>query len=784
MNRKSVRRRLVKLLGGRMIEALESRCLLSASFSGALTVPAGTAPVAVALGDFNHDGRVDLAVVNQGDGTVGILLGNGNGTYQPMEAYLVGSNPSAVTVGDFNRDGKLDLAVASVGTNSVGILLGAGNGTFGVATAMPTGSQPISVAVGDFNRDGKPDLAVTNFLGNSVGILLGDGDGNFQAMSVFPTENGPSSVAVGDFNRDGILDLAVASQTTGSVDILQGDSFGNFGASDNFLVGGSPSAIVTADFNHDGRLDLAFTETNVSAVGVVLGAGDGTFGAVAGFATGVSPEGIALGDFNGDGKLDLAVTNFGSNTVGVLGGAGNGAFGAMTSFGTGALPVFVAAGDLNGDGRTDLVAANSTASTISVLLNSATPVAAATQLQFVQQPVDATAGATLAPVTVQVLDADGALVTGDHGSVTLAIATGPDGGKIVGTVTVQAVNGVATFSHVSLPLAGTYTLLAKRTGSVAGTSSSFAVTAAAAAKLRLMQQPTSAVAGAAISPAVTVEVVDAFGNVVLTDTSSVTMAVLKAPKNANDLGGTVTVAAVNGVATFGDLSLTTAGSYMLEATDGNLTLVKSKTITIRANASSPHLVLTQQPDDTVVGSKLAPKLVVKVEDAFGNVITTDHSAVTLAVVAGPNALSGTLTVKASHGVATFSNVKSTLAGNYTLEVSDAALGAPVVDFAQVITQGVTSIALPKTKASYPAGAIITLATTIKSTASTSVPLTVDAVLMDDTNTVLATATPTAAGSVKFTLNGLVAGTYTLHVSYAGDANHTASASDPFELLVV
>jgi len=155
------------------------------SSSIALSAPsafgAGTDPDSAAAGDFNGDGKLDLAVANEGSNNVSILLGKCDGTFQAAVDYGAGSNPSSVAVGDFRDDGKLDLVVANDGSDNVSILLGNGDGTFQAAVNYGVGSAPTSVAVGDFNGDGKLDLAVVNELSNNFSILLGNGDGTFQA---------------------------------------------------------------------------------------------------------------------------------------------------------------------------------------------------------------------------------------------------------------------------------------------------------------------------------------------------------------------------------------------------------------------------------------------------------------------------------------------------------------------------------------------------------------------------------------------------------------------------
>ncbi len=196
------------------------------TFSDPTNFSAGFTPTSIAMGDFNGDGKQDLAVANYNSnpGTVSILLGNGDGTFSGPTNLSAGDSPTWVAVGDFNGDGKQDLAVAISSSGTVSILLGDGNGNFGAATNFSAGGDPESVAVGDFNGDGKQDLAITIYLDpGTVSILLGDGAGNFSGPVNFGVGRNPDSVAVGDFNGDGKQDLAVANQNSGNVSILLRD---------------------------------------------------------------------------------------------------------------------------------------------------------------------------------------------------------------------------------------------------------------------------------------------------------------------------------------------------------------------------------------------------------------------------------------------------------------------------------------------------------------------------------------------------------------------------------
>jgi len=185
----------------------------------------GTAPTEVAVGDFNADGRRDLAVPNSFSDNVSILLGTGPGrpSFGAATNFAVGSQPLSVVVGFFNADFRPDLAVANANSGNVSILMGNASGTFQAPVNYAVGSIPIEVAVGDFNADGRPDLAVANQTSNNVSILLGNpppNAGTFQARVNYAAGDVPISVAVGDFNADGRPDLAVANNLSDIVSVL------------------------------------------------------------------------------------------------------------------------------------------------------------------------------------------------------------------------------------------------------------------------------------------------------------------------------------------------------------------------------------------------------------------------------------------------------------------------------------------------------------------------------------------------------------------------------------
>ena len=297
-------------------------------FGTAASMSVGTTPQSGAVGDFNGDGKLDLAVSNFGSNNVSILLGNGMGGFAAAggSPLTVGSTPYPVAVGDFNGDTKLDLAVANdVMSGTVNVFVGNGMGGFAAANGSPfaVGIYPFSVAVGDFNRDTKLDLAVANFGGNNVSVLLGNGMGGFAAASGSPIAvgTGPQSVVVGDFNSDTQLDLAVANSGSNNVSVLLGNGMGGFNANGSPVgVGTDPRFVAAGDLNGDGKLDLAVANHGSNTVSVLLGSGTGVFAKDNGspIAVGAGPILVSVGNFNGDNKLDLAVTNYSSSNVSIL----------------------------------------------------------------------------------------------------------------------------------------------------------------------------------------------------------------------------------------------------------------------------------------------------------------------------------------------------------------------------------------------------------------------------------------------------------------------------------
>ena len=338
----------------------------------------GYTALSVAVADVNGDGKPDLLVANEcgsstcSNGSVDVLLGNGDGTFQPAVSYGSGGfSAHSVAVADVNGDGKPDAIVANFCVDntspcpgsSVGVLLGNGDGTFQPAVSYGSGvGYGASVAVADVNGDGKPDLVVANRCVGEFGcndypgmvaVLLGNGDGTFQTEISYRDTGGDGgdvfSAAVADVNGDGKPDLLVANEcgssncNNGSVGVLLGNGDGTFQGAVSYGSGGYEAySVAVADVNGDGKPDLMVTTECVSSscgnsangiVGVLLGNGDGTFQTAVSYDSGVyAAPSVAVADVNGDSKPDLLVanpcasSNCDNGAVGVLLGNGDGTF--------------------------------------------------------------------------------------------------------------------------------------------------------------------------------------------------------------------------------------------------------------------------------------------------------------------------------------------------------------------------------------------------------------------------------------------------------------------------
>jgi sugar lactone lactonase YvrE len=339
----------------------------------------------VVTGDFNGDGVPDLAVSNGGSPSLGIYLGNGDGTFTVTAItpiVPVGTFAGQVVVGDFNGDGNADLAVGNT-TGQVTILLGNGDGTFTALASLSTGSSGTSIVTADFNGDGIADLAISNNAG-FLAILLGRGDGTFTAAPTSPIVNSNTTqVITSDFNGDGKPDLAAFTGSYGPIVILLGNGDGTFTPVASPIAGSLPPDSLLAygvagDFNHDGIADIAVANDGARALVILLGNGDGTFRVgTSSPVIGLYPFSIAVGDINGDGKADIAVEDQHTSSVTILLGNGDGTFGTSPAVAVSEQPAMIALADINGDGNSDLLVSIGGYQSVQVFVSSLTETASA-----------------------------------------------------------------------------------------------------------------------------------------------------------------------------------------------------------------------------------------------------------------------------------------------------------------------------------------------------------------------------------------------------------------------
>jgi hypothetical protein len=317
-----------------------------------------------------------MVVANSIVNNIAIYLWNSNGTFSTPIGYATSSDsaPNIVAVGDFNNDYRLDIAVANFGTNNVGIFLGFYNGSFASQIELSTAVfRPIAIGLADFDFDKLLDIVTANYGNYSVSIFHGYGDGSFSNPDTYSTayDSFPFSLVAKDFNNDNRFDIAIANYGTNNVRILYGNGNGTFTNQVIFSTssGSHPSSVTIGYFNDDTFLDIAVALSGTNNISVLLGNGNGTFVKQSIYSLDTtSPYSIGVGDFNQDNRLDLVVTNKGANNIGILLGSRNGTFAISEMYSTGSVSsISFAVGDLNKDNRLDLIVISNDTGAIDIL---------------------------------------------------------------------------------------------------------------------------------------------------------------------------------------------------------------------------------------------------------------------------------------------------------------------------------------------------------------------------------------------------------------------------------
>ncbi len=297
------------------------------------TTPSVTTRAYGGLGsDFDRDGWLDLAIVNEDSADLRVFKNraDGSGLYTPFlqPPTSIGHQASPNEPGDFDNDGLPDAATGNTADNTVSIVLGRGDGTFDPQQTVAVGGQPHGLVVFDADGDGDPDIATANTAGNNVSLMLNDGNGVFgPAVSFDSGGNGEYSLGAGDMDNDGIYDLVVGTRNDQLIHVLHGNGNGTFTHRSSRGAGGSTWMLALGDVDGDRNLDVA-TGNGGSGNGAILkGNGDGTLGPAVVVAASSGIVASDLGDLDGDGDLDWVLSSFGGARWHVY--ANNGA-GVMT----------------------------------------------------------------------------------------------------------------------------------------------------------------------------------------------------------------------------------------------------------------------------------------------------------------------------------------------------------------------------------------------------------------------------------------------------------------------
>ena len=365
-----------------------SHTITSSSFASKVDSSTGTGPRGIVVGDFDGDGKNDVAVANYSANNVSVLRNNSSSgaiSFPSKSTLTTGVNPINIAAGDLDGDGKLDLLVTNYTGNSISVFrnisTGAGNIAFAAKFDSSVGTHPYGVAIGDIDGDGRPDVVVSNIGSNSLSVYLNTsvpGAISFAPRVDVATGSSPYGVAIADMNGDGFPDVAITNWGSNTVSIFQNTSvpvIANLAAVTSPTTPGNPNFVAAGDLDGDNNVDLVTSNTGGNSISLfrsTSSAGGISFASRIDSSIGTIPFNVALGDVDGDGKPDIVSSNSGLNTISVFKNTSTSgllAMNARVNVPTGSGPEFVVIADIDGDGKPDLISANFSANTVSVLRN-------------------------------------------------------------------------------------------------------------------------------------------------------------------------------------------------------------------------------------------------------------------------------------------------------------------------------------------------------------------------------------------------------------------------------
>ncbi|MFH1743093.1 MAG: VCBS repeat-containing protein [bacterium] len=340
-------------------------------FSPAEQKVTGAAPVAAAAGDFNGDGLPDLVIANafvRGIGSGILLRGIRRGVFGSPEKFDLGSVPQSLAAGDFDEDGRDDIASVNFSNRQVRFLMG-GENPFQRVSELRTEDGPADIQAADVSGDGHLDIVVTNLFSNTISVYTGAGDGTFNKRTFSAGGADPGRFVIAELTGDSALDLAVTLRAQNAVVVLVGDGAGSFGARPPITVGINPFAVDAGDMDHDGDNDLVAVTRGSNSITALYNAGNGSFPTQRKVDSAQAPEDVVLVDLDKNGALDIVVAQSGEGRLIVLLGLGNGTFSPSERLSLVGGVTELIESDLNQDGYPDLIAIHTDRDLVSLLMS-------------------------------------------------------------------------------------------------------------------------------------------------------------------------------------------------------------------------------------------------------------------------------------------------------------------------------------------------------------------------------------------------------------------------------